>query len=558
MKATTREKILTCLVFLLTILLTCGCGEFANNDDTGRQLKPGYDPNALVLIAHIDYRQHETLISWPRVAFAVGDGTVLLTAEHCVDTPPQWNNPPMSPEIVVISPYYGDIYNCKILTVDKKTDLAILKAPWPIHPALALASEEELSNAEQITIFSRPIRKPKKPHQLGRQIRTTTLAIDRHNITKPIVGMRLKGTGSVQRGWSGSAMLLPESVKAVGVVSALTGIKLGIPKLFYVFFIFDTVGGETGSAWELLRQNELEFVAKSYYPLPFEPVSDAQPAFFRFMDYFETLLKKESAESLKIAGKLVTLRPESSYVHLLLAVSADEQAHEPDKRPQHNKASSTSSPRDREELLVLADSGYQKAIRLAPNNASIHAAYGSFLMNCNRKQQALTETESALAIDLNNNLAAINRIRILTQTEPNKAEKYAEQLIDKDPNNPDYWFYYGNALSELGEYNRALKAEQKAVKLNPKGKYYGGLADILVKLDQPDKAERYYKKMTKSCGCQQCWFNYANFLLEYRPKKLKQAEKALSKAESKAYMLRVAEEDMAKLRRRIEEKKKQK
>jgi tetratricopeptide (TPR) repeat protein len=544
MKTTMKKTILTCLILLLAVLLTCGCSEFAHNGEASWQLKPGYDPNALVLLGHIDYREHETLISWPRVAFAIGDGTIVLTAEHCVDRPPSWTEPLMSPEVVVISPYYGDIYNCRILAVEKKTDLAILKAPWPIHPALALADEEELRDAEQVTIFSRPIRKSKKPQQLGRQIRTTTLTIDRLNITEPIIGMRLRGTGPVQRGWSGSAMLLPESAKVTGIVCALTGFKLGIPGLFNVIFVFDTVGTNTESIWKLLKQNDLEFVAKSYYPSPFKPVTDAQPAFSGIMDYFDTLLKKENAESLEIAGKLVTLRPESSYIHLLLAISADKLAHEPDSQTRA--------------LLAIAESSYQKALQLAPESASIHAAYGNFLVNRHRKEQALTETESALDIDPNNNLAAINRIIILTQIEPNKARKYAEQLIYKDPNNPDYWFHYGGALSQLGKYEQGLKATEKAVELNPKGDYYGGLADILVKLDRLNKAERYYKKMTKSCGCQQCWFNYANFLLEHRPKKLKRAEKALSKAQSKAYMLRVSEEDMAELKRRIQKKKAQK
>jgi len=544
MKTAMRKTILTCLILFLASLLTCGCSEFADTGDASQQLKDGYDPNALVLIAHIDHRQHETLISWPRVAFAVGDGTIILTAEHCVDRPPGWTGLPMSPEIVVISPYYGDIYQCKILAVEEETDLAILEAPWPIHPALAVAGREELKAAGQVTIFSRPIRKSKKPHQLGRQIRTATFVIDRIKITKPIVGMRLKGTGPVRRGWSGSAMVLPESAKVTGVISALTGIKLGLPTLFSVIFVFDTVGGNIESIWELLRQNELEFVAKSYYPSPFRPVTDAQPAFSCIMDYFENLLKNDSVESVEIAGKLAILRPESSYVHLILAIGADKQAHQPDSRPQA--------------FLALAESSYQKALQLAPNNAFIHAAYGNFLMNRNRKQQAMTQTESALAIDPNNNLAAINRLILLTQIEPEKAEKYAGHLIDKDPNNPDYWFYYATALSKFGKYEQALKAAQNAVELNPKGNYYGGLADIMVELGQLDKAERYYKKMLKNCGCQQCWFNYANFLYKHRPKKLNKAEKALNKAEAKAHMLRVSKADMAGLRRLIQEKKMQK
>lgn len=541
MKTTIRKLKLISLLLFIASLLTCGCGEFAHTDDANWQLKEGYDPNAIVLIAHIDHRQHETLISWPRVAFAVGDGTIIMTAKHCVDRPPNWIDPPMSPEIVVISPYYGDIYKCKVLAVEEETDLAVLEAPWPVHPALAIAKQQELKDAERVKIFSRPIRKSKEPHQLGQQIRTATFVIDNPDITEPIVGMKLKGTGPVRRGWSGSAMVLPESAKVAGVISALTGIKFGLPGLFSVIIVFDTVGGNVESIWELLEKNELELVAKSYYPSSFEPVADAQPAFSCIMDYFENLLKKDSDETLKITGKLVILRPESNYVRLILAIGADIQAHQKDCPPQT--------------FLALAESNYQKALQLDPNNAFIHAAYGNFLTNRNRKRQALAQTESALAIDANNNLAAINRLMLLTQTEPERAEKYAEQLTDKDPNNPDLWFHYAAALSKSGENRQALIALQKAIELNPKGNYYGGFADILVELDRLKEAERYYKKMTKRCGCQRCWFNYANFLYKYRPKKLKQAEKALDKAEAKAHMLRVPEEDMAELRRLIQEKK---
>ena len=40
----------------------------------------------------------------------------------------------------VISPYYGDVFDFKIAAIDKQADIAILKAPWPRHPALKLAS----------------------------------------------------------------------------------------------------------------------------------------------------------------------------------------------------------------------------------------------------------------------------------------------------------------------------------------------------------------------------------------------------------------------------------
>ena len=189
-----QKKINQLLLLLLVAgFLTCGCNELTKKQDQGLQLKPGYDPNALVLLIHIDHRQNETLISWPRVAFAIGDGTIILTAKHCVDYPSNWSQRPMSPDIVAVSPYYGDIYHCDVIATDKKSDLAILKAPWRIHPALALASKEEFQATRQVTVFSRPIRKPKKPHELGRKIRTATLTIEQKNVKKPITGMERLG-----------------------------------------------------------------------------------------------------------------------------------------------------------------------------------------------------------------------------------------------------------------------------------------------------------------------------------------------------------------------------
>jgi pentatricopeptide repeat protein len=530
-----RKSVCSIFLFLLIIgFLTYGCSELTSQQDQSLQLKPGYDPNALVLLVLLDHRQNETLISWPRIAVAIGDGTLLLTAEHCVGVPPRWPERQMSPEIVAVSPYYGDMYHCEIIDVNEKKDIALLKAPWTIHPALAVGSEEELRKTKEITVFSRPVRKSKKPHQLGRQIRTTTLAIENLNATRPVIGTELKGAGPIRPGWSGSPMLLPKSAKVTGVISSLTGIKLGVPVLFSITFIFDTVGTNVKSVWELLRQNNMQLRAKSYYPAAFEPVVDAQPAFFGIMDYFESLLHKESIKPLETVKNIVSLRPESSYAYFLQAISADRQAHEPDVEPQ--------------EFLALADSSYQKALQLDSNNVSIRAAYGNFLLQRRNNPQALAETESALALDPNNELAIINRLILLAQTEPNEAEKYAVQHIDKDPNNPNYWFYYGNTLSKLDKNEQALEATQKAIKLAPKGGYYGGLADILVKLNRLNEAERNYRKMIKSCGCQRCWYKYAHFLIQYRPKKLDQAEKALAKAEAKAYMLRIPEQDMALLR----------
>jgi len=65
-------------------------------------------------------QQEGTWVKWPRVGFAIGDGTLILTAAHCVSDLDDKGSQAVSPETFVISPYYGDVFEFKILAVDKE------------------------------------------------------------------------------------------------------------------------------------------------------------------------------------------------------------------------------------------------------------------------------------------------------------------------------------------------------------------------------------------------------------------------------------------------------
>jgi tetratricopeptide (TPR) repeat protein len=530
----------TLLILLLACPLLVGGCKPASGRDSGRQVLEqlrGFDPNAIVLLAYLGNHQHGAMLQWPRVAFAIGDGTLLLTAAHCVDALCGSPGQAMSPDIVAISPYYGDAYSCEILAVDKNADVAILKASWPVHPALALAGEEELKAAKRIVIVSRPSKKAKKPpYRLGQQIRAEKLPVLALDEKRPYKAVVLKGTRSVVEGWSGSAMVLPGSGKVAGVLGRLQPVKL---RLLNIPLRKDAAGCSVRSIWTLLRKHGLESAAQRQ-PAGLEPVKDAQPAFSLAMDYFEALLNEDTTKPVEIAREMVTLRPQSVHAQLFLAFGANLRAHARESKP--------------DPFLALAESSYQEALRLEPNSAHAHAVYGNFLLNRGRNQEALAQTESALAADPNNSLAVVNRLVILGVTNPAQAEEFGSQLVEKDPNNARYWHYYGTALSKLDRYEQALAAAQKAVALDPKGLYEGGLADALATLDRLDEAEPLYKKMTKTCGCQRCWYRYALFLVNHRSGKLAESEKALKTAESKAHMLRVSQEDINSLRLQLFEK----
>jgi tetratricopeptide (TPR) repeat protein len=535
-----RKATLNFLLILLFIgPLFVGGSEAAKGNDSGQQVLeqiPGLDQRAVVVLAHTDRQQSAVHVELG-VAFAIGDGTLLLTAAHCVSDFAEAPKQAVSHCTIVISPYYGDMFDFKILAVDKEADLAILKTPWPVHPALTLADEEELKSAKRIAIISRPPEKQNKPpYKFSRQIRTEILPVLRLNDKEPRNAIVLKGTQHIVKGWSGLPLLLPETGKVVGVLNGVLAVGL---RLLPIRLRNDASGCSIRSIYALLRGHGLETAAGSG-PSELPPVEDAQPAFLAAMDYFEALVNRDSAKLLSAAQNLVSLRPKSVHSHLCLASAADIRAHEPN------------SPA--EDFLDLAESSYEQALQLDPNSAHAHAIYGNFMLNRGRNREALAQTESALAADPNNSLAVVNRLIILGVTNPAQAEEFGGQLVEKDPNNARYWHYYGTALSKLGRYEQALAAAQKAVALDPKGLHEGALGDALAKLGRLDEAERYCKKMTKTCGCQRCWYRYALFLVDHRSGKLAEAEKALEMAESKAHTLGVSQQDMNSLRLQLLEK----
>jgi tetratricopeptide (TPR) repeat protein len=491
----------------------------------------GFDPNAIVVLGCLDRRQDLLAnAEWPRVAFAIGDGTLLLTAAHCVTDLQPAPRRTVSTDIVVISPYYGDIFGLRILAIDKETDLAILKPAWPSHPALSLATEEELVAAKRILIVSRPQNK-----QVHADLRTELLPVLQLNETSPKSALSLKGTKLVVPGWSGSAMLLPDTDKVAGVLNQLRVRKFQF-SIFFHSTRSDAIGCSVRSIRSLLQKHDLEAIALRP-PGRFEPVPDAQQGFACAIGTFQAIFSQNKGRVVDSAKELARLRPDSVQAHLLLAFAA--------------MVPTDESARPNEGQFNLAESSYKRALEIDSNNAYAHAAYGSFLIARGRNVQARVQSEAALAIDPNNRLAQLDRLRLLPVAEHIAA---LERLTDEDANDPDYWFQFSGALLSQGRKEDALKAAQKAVDLDPNGLFYATLANALVSLGRVDEAEPYYRRMADRCGCQRCWYMYAGFLLTHRPDKLDEASRAFAKAESKASMARVSEQNMTTLKYLLLEK----
>lgn len=489
------------------------------------------DPRAIVALEFIEQKPGAGFsIRWPAVAFAIGDGTLLLTAAHCLGDIEERAHSIDSTDIVAISPYYGDVFAVERVAIDRRADFAILRASWPTHPALALASTEDLADATEMLIVSRP-----QAGQINTEIRTERLPILRSTGAAANEAIQLEGTRQVAGGWSGSPLLLPDTGAVAGITTQLRTRQFRRFR-FWPTTLQDVLGCAVDSVHARLHELGLEAAALRP-PEALEPIPDADHGFRLAMASFAALHAGKWDGAMESARELAGLRADSVQAHLLAAFAAVAGAGEPNAL----------SP----QVLEQAQASYLKAIEADPNDAHAYAIYGNFLAARGQGPESLVQAEKALAIDPNDRLAQVNRLRLLPFAQARQA---AEQFIERNPGDPYSWFYYGNALVHLQEPELALEAVQRAVDLDPDGLFDGVKGAALAALGRLDEAEDCYRLMAERCCCQRCWYRYAAFIVDHRPDKLDEAQRALDLAESRSQTHRVSPQEMNDLRFRLLEK----
>ncbi len=95
----------------------------------------GFSPQAFVLLGSVHRKTKRLVIGSPAVAFVIGDGSLVLTAAHCIRAHhgPRPNH--VATEQYIISPYYGDLFiptaPCTITSpVTPCITAANTKRPW--------------------------------------------------------------------------------------------------------------------------------------------------------------------------------------------------------------------------------------------------------------------------------------------------------------------------------------------------------------------------------------------------------------------------------------------
>ena len=491
------KKRLICLVLLCLGLLAFRCARAAAN-----VAAPRINENAIVYILSLRFDLDESrlrhlalVFGGLRVGFAVGDGSYIVTAAHCIEdfknTPNRLHYP------LVISRHYGDVFTAELVAVDDEKDIAILKPDWDVHPALQFETSDIWERTGKLVMASYPLWDSNRCGNgtISHRILTETapLVRVRGDLKQRITVGPVRYAGP---GWSGSPFMVPETGNVAGLVT-----NQGHRRKWFIIrqrFVMGTASADIRSLFEI---NSL-----CYKPAGIA-VSDenSEKQFQQILRALESLSADQNEREMQIQT-LCDALPESLFAHVLAGFTL-------------------SDPNDRFE-------SFQRAMELDPECAFARSFYGIFLFCNNQRQQAADQFKYAAELDPANLFAHNVHLQILVDTDPNAAEALTQDFIARWPQKAHFRFEYARQLRNQNRRSEELPVIQKAVELASSDtiphRYQRYLADSLAVNGYHDAAEQAYNILLQSHQCAKCFCTYAAFLEKIG--KSEQAEEIRQKA----------------------------
>jgi len=80
------------------------------------------------------------------------------------------------------------------------------------------------------------------------------------------------------------------------------------------------------------------------------------------------------------------------------------------------------------------------------------------------------------------------------------AAELLRKVVDDSPQNADAWNYMGYSLRNLGQFDEALAAYEKALAIDPQHKgALEYLGELYLQTDQPEKAKEMLQRLDDAC-----------------------------------------------------------
>jgi len=473
-----------------------------------------FDMRAIVFLPRL-YKIPEVIQSGGTPAgFAVGDGTLIATAFHCVEPLQQKARTGALAKPLVISPYYGDVFEAEIVAVDREADLAILRAPWTSHPAFALASEREFAEATELAAVGFPPAELFKdiPVSIGRSPAMETapvLKLDPASKSETYVVGAVRHAGP---GWSGSPMVLPESGKIGGIL-----VTQHIHNIEDKILVKDLRGCGAPVIRSLLEHGGLAEGARHAETAGPSP-PDADRAFSAILDSVEAMHRADMECATRRAAELVELRPLSCVSRILYAWFAEIRRDE--------------LARKGEDIEFPAVDTLRQSVELAPRSAMARAALGELLCYEERYDEALEHLHVAVELDPDLVFARMFQMRALRGKSPVDAESAGRRFVQAMPECGELWLELALALDEQDKHEEASEAAQKALDLEFSACQRTCLACSIAYQGRPEEFEKHIRRVAETHDCEVYWFSLAALLADLSPDRTEEALKALETAEA--------------------------
>jgi tetratricopeptide (TPR) repeat protein len=439
--------------------------------------------------------------------FVIGDGTLVVTANHLVFEDSKQGRHKMRGLVFVASPYLGDACEAKIVAANEELDLAVLEIPWKGHPALRLVDEPGLLSAERLVVTGIPetVRSlgPSSYEPLIESLdgQTEDLAVDFVAVRGKIPRfISLSGVGHLGEGWSGSPMLLPDSTIAAGCFTAL-----------------HSEGGKTIGARgpavtqirHLLKQSGREqSLMPSDSNLP--QCEDGMDAFILLAQAYHHITNKQYGWASDRIEKFIRLRPNSSYGYTQSAGIAEKQG-----------------------KFDLAEQHFKKALELNPVATESQFYYAQFLSD-RQPDKALEMLQQIWHLDQWKPAVAVSMFDILVERDQfQHAGELLNEAMKINPRNAYLWMGLGGCQYKSDKLDEAIVNYTKGVELLPeRGPFRGQLAHLLEQVGRLDEAEKHFRELLNvepNNSVVHLWL--AQFLGKHRPEvkdeALKEAQTAL-------------------------------
>lgn len=439
------------------------------------------DPRCLVRVYWIGQRSGQINHQGSVLGFVVHPGARVVTAEHCLGPMHTMERAGHLVRPLVLSAFYGDVFEASVEHVDAAADAAVLKVSWPGHPAFGLAAPSEVAEASELMIAGHPPDVPAEDRGVfARWARAETLPVLRYDPDAGKRGLIMGPRRYVGPGWSGAPILLPGTGKVAGVFGTREVWRYGPVTV---------ISNLEGCSVDAFRG-----VVNNAAPVPeVQAPADAEAAYEVLVTLLDAATILDSDRFPVARDAALAIRPESAMVQLLSialrrTLGAEEQQ--------------------------AVDHGFERVFQLAGDSALAQGLRGLHAIEQDRRDEAGPYFDRALELAPDLVFCRLWKARLMRTDDPVAAEQVIREAVEE---NASLFFELSRNLSEQRRFEEALDALRKACAAFGDDEeiphiWVRHMADSLKGLGLHEESESWYRRLFETHECPKCWLAYAGLL----------------------------------------------